>query len=592
LFVHISPKLKFSFFVPICLPLCLLFTVFSSISADVDIEGIDNDDVLENIEVLVATVATPTDKSEIEAYQIQVLEKAKQGAQVFGYYHLQAQFTPPTDENLQDDWLMMVDLGEATTIRKLTIQVDGQGQNDEQIKKLLASLPLKVGQPIEHTAYESSKAKIQSLALSKGFFDFEYQETSIKVYESLHVADVTLHASIGTRYSFGDIKFGKDVRAKSLANKLVPFKSGDLYQANQLGLFNQLLKQTQYFRHVIVRPMVDEAENHQVPIQVILTHKPRDNFDVGIGASGDEGPRFTAKWRRPWVNSHGHSVGGEVFVSAPEQYASFDYRIPLEDPVENYASFQLGYQAQNNNDTQSDKLSISATRHWVLEDSDWHRSAFVRLEQEKFTQGFEPEQTIRLVMPGFTLSRLRTKGGLDVYWGDRQSITTEIASDSLLSDINLFRVTAQSKWLRSIDEHRFLMRFQAGGISTSSFEQVPSSLRYFAGGDQSVRGFGYEALSPYELEMIDGEEQRRLTGGQYLAVASMEYSYPVANNWRAAVFVDAGNASNNIAEDLATGVGIGATWVSPVGPIRIYLARGNSETESTVRIHFSMGPAL
>ncbi|MCF2949810.1 autotransporter assembly complex protein TamA [Paraglaciecola aquimarina] len=575
----------------------LLLPAFYASSANVDIEGIEHAQVLQNIQVLIEALSEPTDRADIETYQSSLLNKAKLGAQVFGYYHLQAHITPPSDPNLTGDWLMEVDLGEVTKIRSLSIKMTGQGLQDRQLQNLLSSLPLKQGQAFEHQAYESSKARLQSLALSRGYFDFEYDEASIKVYESQYAADITLHISSGQRYKFGELQFGKDLRAQSLTQKLAPFKAGDLYQANQLGLFNQLIKQTQYFRQVIVRPLVEEAEDYQVPIQVILTHKPRDNFDVGVGYSSNEGPRVTAKWRRPWVNSHGHSVGGEVFVSAPEQYASFDYRVPLEDPIQNYASFQLGYQAKNNNDTQSDTLSISATRHWVLKDSDWHRSAFVKLEQETFVQGFEPEQTTRLVMPGATISRVRSKGGLDVYWGDKQSITTEFASDSVLSDINLFRVTAQSKWLRSVDKHRFLMGFQVGGISTSNFEQVPSSLRYFAGGDQSVRGFGYERLSPFELDeqgnpLLDEDGKRRLTGGQYLAVASVEYSYPVADKWRAAVFVDAGNASENLAEDIATGVGIGAIWTSPVGPIRLYLAKGKSDLDSNVRLHFSMGPAL
>lgn len=558
-------------------------------AADMDIDGVDNSDVLDNMQVMVDSVTKPTSRSDIEDYQNLVLGKARKAAQVFGYYHLQVKITAPNDEKLEDDWLMEVDLGQVTTIRNLSIEVNGEANQDESMQTLLASLPLKQGQAIVHPDYESSKSKIQSLALARGYFDFEYDEANIKVYQSAYVADVNLKAKSGKRYKFGEIQFGKDVRAKSLTQKLVPFKVGEFYQSGQLGLLNQLLKQTQYFRHVIVRPLVGQASDYQVPIQVILTHKPRDNFDVGVGISSDDnGPRFTAKWRRPWVNSHGHSVGGEFFVSAPEQYASFDYRIPLEDPVQNYASFRLGYQAENKNDTESTTLSIAATRHWVFEDSDWHRSAFLKLEQETFVQGFEPEQTIRLVLPGFTLSRLRTQGGLDVHWGDRQSITTEFASDSLLSDISLFRVTALSKWLRSIDKHRFLMRAKVGGISTSSFERVPSSLRYFAGGDQSVRGFGYETLSPIE---IDGEEER-LTGGQYLAVASMEYSYPVVENWRAAAFVDVGSAADEIGENPATGVGIGAVWMSPVGPIRVYFARGHSDTESAWRIHFSMGPAL
>jgi translocation and assembly module TamA len=326
-----------------------------------------------------------------------------------------------------------------------------------------------------------------------------------------------------------------------------------------------------------------------VPIEVILTHKPRDNFDVGVGYSSDVRGRFTGKWKRPWVNERGHSIGGEVFYSAPEQYVSVDYKVPLEDAIQNYLSYQAGYQAQNDNDTSSHKWSISATRHWTVENSDWQRSAFIRLEQETFIQGLEPEQTTRLLTPGFSLSRLRSKGGLDISWGDKQTVTTEFASESLLSDINMFRVTATSKWVRSYEQHRFFLRAELGGIVTNEFDQVPSSLRFFAGGDQSVRGFKYKTLSPFVLDSNDKREQ---TGGQYLAVASVEYSYPVAENWRAAAFVDVGNASQELFKDPAVGIGVGAIWYSPIGPVRLYLAKGKSDFGRTRYFHISMGPSL
>jgi len=354
-------------------------------------------------------------------------------------------------------------------------------------------------------------------------------------------------------------------------------------------LLNQRLKQTQYFRHVVVRPLVAEAIDAAVPIQVILTHKPRDNFDVGVGGSSDVGARFTGKWKRPWVNGRGHSIEAEAFISSPEQYVAVDYKVPLEDAIQNYLSYQIGYQAQNENDTSSHKWSISATRHWTVQHSDWQRSAFVRLEQETFIQGVELEQTSRLLTPGFTLSRLRSKGGLDISWGDKQTISTEFASESLLSDINMFRITAASKWVRSVDQHRFLWRAEIGGIVSNDFEQVPSSLRFFAGGDQSVRGFDYKTLSPF---VLDSDDERELTGGQYLAVASIEYSYPIAENWRAAAFVDVGNATEELFEDPAIGVGFGAIWYSPIGPVRLYLAKGKSDFDNTRYFHISMGPSL
>lgn len=571
----------------------LLFAWFEVHAAEVDIKGVDNAPVLKNIRAHIETLDIPTASYQFRQYQESLQLKVLAATQVFGYYHTTTVVTPPnvTDGNVlkNKSWSLQIELGPITLVRQLFIKIEGQGSEDQAIKTLLSAVKLKQGKALEHSVYENLKNEVQSLALSRGYFDFVFEQSNIKVFESLNVADITIKMNSGVRYTFGDLRFGKDARSQQLIRSLTPFKTGDLYQASQLGLLTQRLKQTQYFRHVIVRPLVAEAIDAAVPIEVILTHKPRDNFDVGIGVSSDVGPRFTGKWKRPWVNESGHSIGAEVFVSSPEQYVSVNYKVPLEDAIQNYLSYQAGYQAQNENDTSSNKWSISATRHWTVENSDWQRSAFVRLEQETFIQGLEPEQTTRLLTPGVTLSRLRSKGGLDISWGDKQTITTEFASESLVSDINMFRITAASKWVRSVEQHRFLWRAEIGGIVSNDFDQVPSSLRFFTGGDQSVRGFDYKTLSPFELDS-DGEPE--LTGGQYLAVASLEYSYPVAENWRAAAFVDAGNATEELFKDPAIGIGFGAIWFSPIGPVRLYLAKGKSDFGSTRYFHISMGPSL
>lgn len=556
-------------------------------AAEIDIKGLEDTRILKNVKAHIETLEVPSAIYQFSQYQESLQSKVSTATQVFGYYQTTTTITPPSTVN--KNWQMLIDLGAVTRLREVSIRLSGQGEQDSKIQSLLSSIKLKQGQPLEHSIYENAKKDLQSLALSLGYFDFEFEENSIKVFESSRSADISLQINTGERYKFAELRFGNDVRSQQLIKNLAPFKAGDLYQASQLGLLSQRLKQTQYFRQVVVRPLVAEAVDTAVPVQVILTHKAKDNFDVGVGFSSDVGPRFTGKWKRPWVNASGHSIGAEVFVSSPEQYVTLDYRVPLEDAIQNYLSYQAGYQAQNDNDTSSHKWSVSATRHWTVENSDWQRSAFIRLEQETFIQGLESEQTTRLLTPGLSLSRLRSRGGLDIYWGDKQSITTEFASESLLSDINMVRVTAATKWVRSIQEHRFLWRAEIGGIVTNDFSQVPSSLRFFTGGDQSVRGFDYKTLSPFEL---DSDGERELIGGQYLAVASLEYSYPVAENWRAAAFVDAGNANDELFEDPAIGIGVGAIWSSPIGPVRLYLAKGESDFGSTRYLHISMGPSL
>lgn len=577
---------------PITTFICVVFLSFTipfHATAAIEIQGVKNPTIAENIQAHLGYLNTPTSTYQYSQYRQQVIEKVNVATQVYGYYQVQTQVSAPPQASPKKGWSLNIELGPVTKLRDVAIVIDGQGAEDTEIIQWKAAVKLKQGNPLEHALYESTKAQLQSLMLSRGYFDFEYQQTSIKVYESLNVADITLHMDTGTRYQFGELQFGKDPRAKKLVTDLLPFKTGDLYLASQLGLLNRRVKQTQYFTNAIVRPLVSEAKNFVIPIEVILTHKPRDNFDVGAGVSSDVGPRFTGKWQRPWVNNSGHSMGGQVYLSEPEQYIALNYKVPLEDPIQNYLSYQVGYQAEDDNDTDSEKWSISATRHWTVVDSDWQRSAFIRLEQETFTQGLEEEQTTRLLTPGVTISRLRSRGGLDINWGDKQTFTTEVASDSVFSDINLVRISAKTKWVRSYGRHRFLWRAEVGGIVTNDFDQVPSSLRYFTGGDQSVRGFDYNTLSPFELD-DDGEKE--LIGGQFLAVASFEYSYPVSQSWRAAVFIDGGNATDNPIEDYALGMGVGAIWNSPIGPVRFYLAKGESDFGSTRYFHLSMGPSL
>jgi len=110
-------------------------------------------------------------------------------------------------------------------------------------------------------------------------------------------------------------------------------------------------------------------------------------------------------------------------------------------------------------------------------------------------------------------------------------------------------------------------------------------LRFFAGGDQSVRGYDYQSLSP---ENSQGDK----IGGQYLFAASVEYQYSFAERWRLAGFYDQGNTFNSLSTpSLKSAVGVGVRWVSPVGPLRLDLAHP-LDGEGGVRLHFSMGPEL
>src|SRR5690606_37572099 len=109
--------------------------------------------------------------------------------------------------------------------------------------------------------------------------------------------------------------------------------------------------------------------------------------------------------------------------------------------------------------------------------------------------------------------------------------------------------------------------------------------RFFAGGDRSVRGYGYQDLG-------DRDEEGLAIGGRYLATTSIEYEREFRPGWSAAAFVDAGDVWSRGRPHLDFGVGAGLRWQSPVGPIRIDVAHGFDEIAGGWQLHLSAGPDL
>lgn len=236
-------------------------------------------------------------------------------------------------------------------------------------------------------------------------------------------------------------------------------------------------------------------------------------------------------------------------------------------------------------DTESERFTLG-TQWQHQPEHEWQRTLSLRWEQENYRTGDDEGQST-LLLPGIAFSRLHSDNKVDPNRGFRLQLDLTGANQALLSDADLLHLNLQAKGLITLGAgHRILSRVQLGGIATNAFELIPPSLRFFAGGDQSVRGYDYQTLSPRDSE---GER----VGGRYLAVGSLEYQYPLLERWRLATFVDHGNAIDGFSDPLKTGVGFGVRWVSPVGPIRLDLAHALDQDEgSGFRIHFSMGPEL
>jgi len=161
------------------------------------------------------------------------------------------------------------------------------------------------------------------------------------------------------------------------------------------------------------------------------------------------------------------------------------------------------------------------------------------------------------------------------------------ANNAFFSDTSFLQAHLQTKLLVPLtDSTRLLLRGEVGATGVKSFTELPVTQRFFAGGDQSVRGFVYNSLGPRDA-------QGNVIGGKDLMVGSLEIDQMFGPVFGAAVFIDTGNVLNTFANSLEKGVGAGLRWRTPVGMVRFDLAHPVKRPDlDRVRVHISIGPDL
>lgn len=510
--------------------------------------------------------------------------EARKALQALGHYRARIR-SEVRGEGDKARLRLSIETGEPVRLRRVEVRIDGEAGALAAFR-LPSSARLKPGAVLDHGAYDDAKRLIANQALRYGFFDGRFVEHSLTVDPAEGVADIRLIYASGARYRLGAVQFEGDTPFDDdLLQRMVPFGRDIPYDSDRIAELNQALLSSNYFSDVRIDASPEQAEDRRIPLRVALQARKPRTLGVGLGFSTDVGPRLRGNWTRHWRGEGGHRLGADFEFSAPRQNLSTWYEIPLDPPLSDSLRFTTGYQQEDLVDTESRRLTLGSQWQSLLA-SDWLRVVSLRWEQENYRVG-EDEGNSSLLLPGIGFSRTVSDSKVDPSRGWRLQADLAGAQRTLLSDADLLHVNLQARGLTTFaGGHRLLGRLQLGGIATNDFSAVPPSLRFFAGGDQSVRGYDYQTLSPRD------EADNRI-GGRYLAVASVEYQYPLAERWRLASFVDHGNAFDGLSDPLKTGVGIGLRWISPVGPIRLDLAHAlDSDEGSGFRIHFSMGPEL
>ncbi|WP_246028986.1 autotransporter assembly complex protein TamA [Parashewanella tropica] len=581
---------------------------------DVEISGV-NSSLTKNIEAHLGPL--PTSKTLRRAYIFNAESKIREAMESRGYYHSQIK----TDIK-KGIWKFHVQVaeGKPTLISNLDIHVTGEMQRDPDYLLWRSKIQLKTNQQLNHGTYEDVKSSLASLALDNGYFDATYTKSQILVDRKANTASISLYLDSGTRYYFGDIKFTGQTLTDEVMQKLIPFPKNTPYSSHWLSEFNKELSTTGYFSSIKVLPQLHHAKDYKVPLKVELSNKDKNIIELGLGADigtsseRDIDPRIRVSWGMPQINKYGHSQFTTTEWSPERPKFLTTYMIPLTHPINDQLQLQVGLQQDKYGVVQDfdkdekrfrTKNKLEATQYlfgvgrqrkfkslWVLNYS-------VQTLASKYTQqniNYKPRYLLFNLAWSKTVKDEITP--LDPEFGFRQSYSIEHANTALGSTISLTRIQAQFKWIFTPwDRHRFVSRVDLGvNIAKSAdLPKIAPSLRYFAGGDQSIRGYGYQELGPY-IDYTDSTGlHRQVIGGRYLAVASTEYQYYVTPTWRVATFVDAGNALDTSQLKPIISTGAGLHWISPIGPIRLDLATGLNKTNTVARswrIHLTMGAEL
>lgn len=543
----------------------------------------DHPELQQNAEAFIGKVEDRSADG-LRRYTAHAREQVGEALRALGYYNpvIEDQVTDKGQPHL----LLTVDPGQPVTIRSRRIDVQGPAASDPDFQPVKTD-SLAIGKVLNHAHYETVRKTIDNRAARLGYFDGHFTIHRLAVDPDAHAADIELVYESGERYQLGEVTFDEDSGfEQQLLRRFVTFREGSEYDADKLAKLNSDLSNSGYFSRVLVDASPTDAKGKVIPVHVRLTRRDPRSVAAGIGFSTDVGPRLRGTWTEHWINPMGHRRGAETELAAPRQSVSAWYEIPLDPPMTDSIRMTAGYQREDIEDVKSDRLTVGEQWQHALDDG-WQRILSLRLEQERYQLGSKNSDSSRLLLPGVGYSKLSADSPLDPSRGYRLQLDLTGAHRALLSDADVAQVKALARGLITVaDNHRFLGRLQVGAIATNQFAKVPPSLRFFAGGDQSVRGYGYQTLSPEDSDGV-------AIGGRYLVVGSVEYQYSLSQKWRLATFVDEGNAINALSDPLATGVGVGIRWITPVGPLRLDIAKGlNDNLGGSWRLHFSMGPEL
>ena len=512
-------------------------------------------------------------------------QEAREALRALGYYEPQSVELALGESEGCWQAAVVVSPGEPVLITAVDMRLEGAGSEDDAFAAHLDTLRPAIGDVLNHGVYEEAKRSIERYAAERGYLEGTFVARRFSVDVAARSATVELVYRPNRRFRFGPLRIEQSALEASLVERLAAYREGEPYDARHVLEVSQRLSQSGYFERVDVRPGIDGPANDTIPMEVSLSPRKRHALTAGAGVTTDAGPRLRLGYEDRRSNPAGHrwSMRGEA--SLITQLLDAEYRIPLEDPRTGWLDLHAGAMREHTDSSRSDEARLGVM-HTKTRWDDWLETRFVTLTHDDFAVG-RTRGVARLLTPGVSLATTRYDVRERPTDGYRLHLEVRGSHEAAGSDVSFLRLSGAAGWVRGLPwGGRLLARTEFGAMEVDDFDGLPPSQRFFTGGDTTVRGYEFASLGPID-------ESGEVVGGRALAVGSIEYEHPLEDRWSGAVFADAGNAFDTEYHNdgMKIGVGFGVRWQSPIGALRLDLARPLDDAQR-VRVHLRLGPDL
>ena len=294
---------------------------------------------------------------------------------------------------------------------------------------------------------------------------------------------------------FGEVHFSEAQFPPEFLERYIPWKPGDYYSPDELLALQQRLVDADYFSTVSAQPDLSNTDSLDVPINVSLSPAKRTIYTAGVYISTDTGPGVKLGMQRRWVNDKGHKFQhGHRLRAAP---AGHHHQLPHSAAGAERQEPELRRHVSGREHGHEPVAQRAHRRERIPQVARVHAHGRRAVSRGHVRDRGRGPLSRDLLLRGS--ARSRRKQANDFFFprrGCSVAFALRFAPEGVLSDTSFTQITADGKYIRAARAAPAAasLRASLGAMAVDDFDQLPPELRFFAGGDRSIRGFDYQQL--------------------------------------------------------------------------------------------------